>query len=77
MFGKTIWLSEFLVTGSSYQDLILLHFYLQMLNDINVKPSLNSLRCKYQLKPQLKKKIFWNKQKSLNKELIMWSGLAR
>ena len=50
MFGKTVWLSEFLVTGSSYQDLILLHFYLQMLNDINVKPSWNSLRCKYQLK---------------------------
>ena len=29
---------------------LLLHFYLQMLNIINVKNSWDSLRCKYQLK---------------------------
>ena len=50
MFGKTIWLPKCQVTSSRCEDLILLHFYLQMLNDINVKNSLDSLRCKYQLK---------------------------
>ena len=48
MFGKTIWLPKCLVTSSRCENLILLHFYLQMLNDINVENSLDSLRCKYQ-----------------------------
>ena len=36
------------------EDLILLHFYLQMLNDVNVNKSWDSLRCKYQLKQIIK-----------------------
>ena len=50
MFGKTIWLPKCQVTNSTWEDLILLHFYLHMLNDINVKNSWDSVRCKYQLK---------------------------
>ena len=48
MFGKTIWLSKCQVTSSS-EDLILLPFYLQMLNKINVKNSWESLKCRFQL----------------------------
>ena len=50
MFGKTIWLPRFHVTNSRCEDVILLHFYLQMLNDINVKNSWERLRYKFQLK---------------------------
>ena len=32
VFGKMIWLSEFPVSGSRREDLILLNFYLQMLS---------------------------------------------
>ena len=39
MFGKTIWLPKCQVTSSRYEYLILLHFYFQMLDDINVKNS--------------------------------------
>ena len=39
------------VTSSKHEDLIFfLHFYLQILNDIDVKNSLGSLKCKYYLK---------------------------
>ena len=37
MFGKIIWLPKCQVTSSRCEDLMLLHFSLQMLNDINVK----------------------------------------
>ena len=50
MFGKTIWLPKNQLTSSMWEDLILLHFYFQMLNDINTKNSWDSLRCKYQIK---------------------------
>ena len=103
---KTICLPECLITGSKCDDLLLLHFYLQRLDDINVKNSWNSLRCKHQLKQIIKTReknfatnencilrkmalkfqdpnfnilcgiTFWNKQKCLNKELIIWSGLS-
>ena len=33
MFGKTIWLSEFRVTGSRCENQIPLQFYVQMLNE--------------------------------------------
>ena len=84
---------------------MLLHFYIQILNDINVKNSWDSVRCKSQLKQISKTReknvatnencilrkmglkfqntnfkiqiAFWNKQKWLNKELIIWSGLPR
>ena len=84
---------------------MLLHFYIQILNDINVKNSWDNVRCKSQLKKisKTREKIvatnencilrkmglkfqntnfkiqiaFWNKQKWLNKELIIWSGLPR
>ena len=49
MFEKTTLLSEFPVIGCKCEDLTLLHFYLQMLNDENAKTSWNSLRWKYQL----------------------------
>ena len=49
MFGNTIWLPEGQATSSRCEDLILLHFYHQMLNDINVKSSWECLRCKFQL----------------------------
>ena len=32
-FVKTVWFSEIRVTGSRYEDLMLLYFYLQMSND--------------------------------------------
>ena len=50
MLGKSIWLPKYLVSSSRYEDLILLRFNLQMLNDINVKNSRDSLRYKYHLK---------------------------
>ena len=37
MFGKTIWFPNCQVTSSRSEDLVLLDFYLQMLNDKNVK----------------------------------------
>ena len=40
MFGKMIWLSEFLVNDLRCEELILLQFYLQMLND-NIKTTWN------------------------------------
>ena len=33
MFGKTIWLSEFRVTCSRYENKLFLQFFLQILND--------------------------------------------
>ena len=48
MFGKTIWLPKCQVTNSRCEDVILLHFYLQMLNDMNVKNSWESLGLKFQ-----------------------------
>ena len=50
MFGKTIMLLKCQVTSSRFEDLILLHFYLQILNDTNVKNPWESLRWKFQLK---------------------------
>ena len=50
MFGENISLPKYQVTSSRCEDLILLHFYLQMLNDINVKNSWEILRYKFQLK---------------------------
>ena len=47
MFGKTIWLPKCQVTSSRYECLILLHFYFQMLNDINVKNSCEIFRLKF------------------------------
>ena len=32
-FMKTVWFSEIRVTGSRYEDLMLLYFYLQMSSD--------------------------------------------
>ena len=39
MFGKTIWPPKCQVISLRYEYLLALHFYLQMLNDINVKNS--------------------------------------
>ena len=50
MFGKTIRLSEFRVTGSICEDLIFLCFYLQMLNEKILKLNETCLKCEYQLK---------------------------
>ena len=50
ILGKTIWLPTCHVSSYRCEDLILLQFYLQMLNNINVKNSWSSLRYKYQLK---------------------------
>ena len=70
MFGKTIWLPKCQVTSSRCEDVNPLHFYLQMLNDINVKISWESLRCKFQLNQITKtrekmsqpmKTVFWEK----------------
>ena len=70
MFGKTIWLPKCHVTSSTCEELILLHFCLQLLNDINVKYPLESLRCKFQLKQIIKRRdkmlqpmktTFWEK----------------
>ena len=33
MVGKTIWLSKFRTTGSRYENLLLLQFYLKVLKD--------------------------------------------
>ena len=107
MFGKIIWLPKCQVTSSRCEDLILLRFYLQMLNNINVKKLWDSLKCKYCLKQITKTRVknvatnkncilrkiglkfqnpsyntscktaFWNKQKRLNKEFIIWSGLSK
>ena len=33
VFGEMIWLSQFPVSGSGFEDVILLHLYLQMLNN--------------------------------------------
>ena len=107
MFGKIIWLPKFHTTNSRCEDLILLHFYLQTVDDINLKNSWNSLRCKHQLKQIFKTReknvstnencilrkmglkfqdtnfnilceiTFWNRQKWLNKELVIWSSLFR
>ena len=44
------WSQHTTIQSFRCEDLIILHFYLQMLNDTNVKTPWNSLRCKYQLK---------------------------
>ena len=54
MFGENIWLPKCQMTSSRCEDLIVTHFYLQMLDGINVKNSWNSLRCKHQLKQIIK-----------------------
>ena len=54
MFGKTIWISKCQVTSSRCKNLILLDISLQMLNDVNVKNSVDSLRYRYQLKHIIK-----------------------
>ena len=36
MFGRMNWILEFWVTCFRWEDLILLHIYLQILNDMNV-----------------------------------------
>ena len=70
MFRKTIWLPKGQVASSRCEDLMLLRFYLEMLNDINVKNSWESLRYKFQLKHITKsrekmlqpmKTAFWEK----------------
>ena len=51
MFGKIIWLSVFQLTGSRCEDLILLHFFLRMLNNMSLlKPHKTCLRYNDQLK---------------------------
>ena len=51
MFGKMIGLAEVQVSGFRSEDLILLRFYLQIVNDKMLKPSNEAcLKCKYQFK---------------------------
>ena len=47
---KEKWPQKGQVTSSRYENLILLHFYLEMLNDIDVENLWESLRYKFQLK---------------------------
>ena len=50
MFGNMIWPSEFWGSGFGCEDLILLSFCLQMLNDNMLKPTNEiCLKCKYHL----------------------------
>ena len=44
MFENNIWLSKFWVTGSRWEDPKLLPFFLQILNDVNVKISGNMFK---------------------------------
>ena len=50
MFEKTIWIPKCQKTRSRRENLILLHFYLQMLNNAYVENSWENLGCKFQLK---------------------------
>ena len=71
MFGKSIWLPKCQVASSRCEKLILLHFPLQMLNDINIKNSWDSLRGKYQLKQITKTRINYNKNVANNENCIL------
>ena len=59
MFGKSIWLLKCHAASARCEDLILLHFYLHMLNDVNVK---NSMR---QFKMQISAQIPKTRQKNV------------
>ena len=51
MFGKAIRPSEFRVSGFRCEDVILLRFHLQMLNDKMIKPN-NKTCLKYKYQPK-------------------------
>ena len=71
MFGKTIRLSEFWVTGSICEDLIFLCFYLQMSNEKILKLNETCLKCEYQLKYIT---VAWEKNKTDEfREKWVWS----